>query len=135
MNLLWLEEDLSQAHLRLHGTYVENLAWQEVVTKYDRKHTLFYLDPPYWQTEGYGVEFGIEQYEQMAELAKSIQGSMVISINDHTDIRRIFDGFRTDGLELSYTVGGGGGSVARELMIWNENCETRRRETGTLRLF
>lgn len=135
LNLLRLEEDLSQAHLRLHGTYVENLPWQDVVTKYDRQHTLFYLDPPYWQTEGYGVDFGIEQYERVAELARSVQGSMVISINDHPDIRRIFDGFRMDGLELSYTVGGGGGSVAREMLIWNENCESRRRETGTLRLF
>jgi DNA adenine methylase len=135
LNLLRIEEDLSQAHLRLHGVQVENLPWQEVVARYDRPHTLFYLDPPYWLTEGYGVEFGFEQYERMAELARTVQGSMVISINDHPDIRRAFDGLHWEELGITYTVGGGAGSEARELLIWNGHCEERRRETGTLRLF
>lgn len=135
LNLLRLEEDLRHAHLRLYGANVENLPWHEVVTKYDRPHTLFYLDPPYWQTEGYGVEFGFEQYERMAELARTVQGSMVISINDHPEIRRVFADFRHQELGISYTVGGGAGSQAKELLIWNQNCDARRRETGTLRLF
>lgn len=135
LNLLRLEEDLSQAHLRLHGVYVENLPWQEVVARYDRPHTLFYLDPPYWQTEGYGVAFGFEQYERMAELTRTVQGAVVISINDHPDIRRAFAGLHQEELGITYTVGGGAGSPARELLIWNDHCEERRRETGTLRLF
>lgn len=135
LNLLRLEEDLSQAHLRLHGVQVENLPWQEVVARYDRPHTLFYLDPPYWQTEGYGVEFGFDQYQRMAELARTIQGSLVISINDHPDIRRVFDGLHHEELGISYTVGGGAGSAARELLLWNDRCKERRRETGTLSLF
>ncbi|MEW6332085.1 MAG: DNA adenine methylase [Pseudomonadota bacterium] len=135
LNLLRLEEDLSQAHLRLHQVYVENLPWHEVIAKYDRPHTLFYLDPPYWETEGYGVDFGIEQYQRMAELAKSVEGSMLISLNDHPEMRRIFDGLYMDNLEITYTVGGGSGSVARELLIWNEHCEKGRRLTGNLTLF
>ncbi len=47
LNLLRLEEELSQAHLRLSQTYIEHLAWQDCVRKYDREHTLFYCDPPY----------------------------------------------------------------------------------------
>lgn len=31
LSFMRLEEDLSQAHLRLHGTYVENLPWNDVV--------------------------------------------------------------------------------------------------------
>lgn len=135
LNLMRIEEDLSQAYLRLHGANIENLPWHEVVEKYDRPHTLFYLDPPYWQTEGYGVEFGFEHYERMADLARSVQGSVLISINDHPDIRRVFDGMGFEELGITYTVGGGKGSEARELLIWNDHCETRRRETGTLRLF
>ncbi len=135
LNLLRFEEDLSQAHLRLHSVNVENLPWQEVIAKYDRPHTLFYLDPPYWQTEGYGVDFGFEQYERMAELARTVEGSMLISINDHPDIRRVFGGLHHHELGITYTVGGGHGSQARELLIWNQNCDERRRETGTLSLF
>lgn len=135
LNLLRLEEDLSQAHLRLYGAYVENLPWDQVLARYDRPHTLFYLDPPYWETEGYGVDFGFEQYERMADLARSVQGSLIISINDHQDIRRVFDGLHHQELHINYTVGGGQGAPARELLIWNDHCETRRRETGTLSLF
>ena len=47
INLCRIEESLSAAHLRLSGTTVENLSWQEVMRRYDRPHTFFYLDPPY----------------------------------------------------------------------------------------
>lgn len=135
LNLLRLEEDLSQAHLRLANTTVENLAWDQVVEKYDREHTLCYLDPPYLETEGYGVEFGVEQYERMAEVAGTVDASVIISLNDHPEIRRIFAGLHMESIGIRYTVGGGGGSAARELVIWNEHCETRRRSSGSLSLF
>lgn len=135
LNLLRIEEELSQAHLRLQGCYIEHLPWQEVIAKYDRPHTLFYLDPPYWETEGYGVEFGLDQYDRMAELARTVAGSVLISVNDHPEMRRAFDSLYIESLALRYTVGGGGGSVARELLVWNQHCEDRRRETGPLQLF
>jgi len=135
LNLLRLEEDLSQAHLRLQSAYIENLSWEQVIEKYDRKHTLFYLDPPYWETEGYGVEFGLEQYEKMAKIAKNITGSLVISLNDHKQMREIFNGLHMDSLGIRYTVGGGTGCQAKELLIWNENCQIRRKMSGTYQLF
>lgn len=135
LNLLRLEEDLSAAWIRLAATYIENLDWHKVVEKYDRDHTLHYLDPPYWETEGYGVEFGFGHYERMSELAKQCAGSMIVSINDHPEIRRVFDGLHMESVAIKYTVGGGDGADARELIIWNQNCEERRRERGTLSLF
>lgn len=119
LNLLRLEETLSQAHLRLSRVYVEHLDWQACIEKYDRPHTLFYLDPPYWETAGYGNEFGFEQYERMAELARTVKGKMVISINDHPDIRRAFSGFRMKEVSLRHTVGGREGKQAGELIIFN----------------
>ena len=62
MNLLLIEEELSAAHLRLARTYVEHLDWKTCIQKYDRPHTLFYADPPYWKTAGYGVPFPFEEY-------------------------------------------------------------------------
>ena len=62
LNLLRIEEELSAAHIRLSRTYIEHLPWKKLIEKYDRDHTLFYMDPPYWQTESYGVEFDWEQY-------------------------------------------------------------------------
>ncbi|CAG9000677.1 MAG: hypothetical protein CENE_02677 [Candidatus Celerinatantimonas neptuna] len=119
LNLLRIEENLSQAHLRLSRVFVEHLDWQKCITKYDRPHSLFYLDPPYWQTAGYGVDFPFEHYEQMAQLAGSIKGKMIISINDHPDIRKVFDGFRMETVGIHYTIGGGKGKNAEELIIYN----------------
>lgn len=101
-----LEQDLADAHYRLSHTNIEHLDWADVVRRYDRPETLFYCDPPYLETEGYGVEFGIEQYELLAHLAGSVQGHMLISINDHPEVRRIFSAFPVKEVDYEYTVGG-----------------------------
>lgn len=105
LNLLRLEESLSAVHLRLHQVQVERLDWQACIKRYDRPHTLFYLDPPYWATAGYGVDFGFEQYEAMSELLRSIKGKALISINDHPDIRECFKWLPMQTLQIKYTVG------------------------------
>jgi DNA adenine methylase len=84
-----MEETLSDAHLRLTETVIENLPWADCIKRYDRAHTLFYCDPPYWGTEGYGVDFGLEQYAIMADLARSIKGKIMISVNDIPNARGI----------------------------------------------
>ncbi|MFI8609521.1 DNA adenine methylase [Pseudomonas sp. NPDC077649] len=119
LNLLRIEEALSAAHLRLSNTYIEHLSWAECIRRYDRPHTLFYCDPPYWQTEGYGVPFGFEQYEEMAELIGKIKGKAIISLNDHPDIRRVFSRYHIESTDITYTVGGGKGSEAREVLIFS----------------
>ena len=122
VNLLRIEESLSAAHLRLAGgTTVENLPWAECLAKYDRGHTFFYADPPYWQTEGYGVPFPFEEYEALARAMRSIKGRMMVSINDHPDIRRAFDGLPMLGLDITYTVGAATGrrDSSKELVITN----------------
>jgi len=126
INLLRIEENLSAAHLRLAGAYIEQLDWAACMERYDRPHTLFYLDPPYWQTEGYGVPFGWEQYERMAARLRSIKGKAVVSINDHPEIRACFDGFDMESLEIDYTVGGGANRAARQELIiysWDRQAE------------
>lgn len=117
LNLLRIEEDLSAAHLRLARTCIEHLDWHQCIIKYDRPTTLFYLDPPYWQTEGYGVPFPLEEYQAMAVLLRSIKGKAILSINDHPDIRSIFAGFNTEVVELDYTVGGAKNRVSRNELI------------------
>lgn len=137
LNLLRIEEELSAAHLRLAGTYIENLAWQTIIEKYDRPHTLFYLDPPYWECEGYGFDFGLDQYRQMAELVKSMAGSAIISINDHPAMREIFAGLHTEMVDITYTIGAGAGSDATELILWNDNCQRlpKEHQTQTMAMF
>ncbi len=57
----------------------------------------------------------------MADLAKSIKGRMVISVNDIKEMRQTFKGLPMEILEIRYSVGGAGRSngTARELVIRN----------------
>lgn len=120
LNLLRIEEDLSQAHLRLSRVTIEHLSWEKCIEKYDRPGTLFYLDPPYWSTAGYGVDFGLDEYSKMAKLAGSIKGKMIISVNDIPEMREAFKGFNMEELSIRYTVGGNrNAKQAGELLIKN----------------
>ncbi|ELU5952177.1 DNA adenine methylase [Salmonella enterica] len=120
-NLLRIEEELSLAHLRLSRTIIEHMDWERCVERYDRPHTLFYCDPPYWGTEGYCVEFGLEEYNRMAQLATSMQGKMIISVNDIPEMREVFAGLHMESVSIHYTLQGGGKSTSRqkELVIRN----------------
>ncbi len=116
-NLLRIEEDLSQAHIRLARTFIEHLDWHECIKRYDRSHTLFFCDPPYWGTEGYGVEFGLDQYDRLAELAKTIKGKMIITVNDIPEMRKAFEGLAMQTVGITYTVGGADKPAKRTELI------------------
>jgi len=60
------------------------------------------MDPPYWQTAGYGLNFPFEEYERMANFMRRCKGRVMVSINDHPDIRRAFDGFHFECLDIRY---------------------------------
>jgi len=104
-SFLRVEESISSAHLRLDGVNIEELPWLECFKRYDRPHTFFYADPPYWQTEGYGVDFPFAEYVAMAKAMRSCQGKVMVSINDHPDIRHAFDGHQMLELGIKYSVG------------------------------
>jgi DNA adenine methylase len=100
--------------------------WLKLMERYDRPHTFFYLDPPYWETEGYGVDFLLQEYEKMAEPLGRLKGKAIISLNDHPEIRRIFAAFQMDTVPITYNVGGGGRWVERSEVIiysWDKRSE------------
>lgn len=93
------------AHLRLSGVYVEHLPWRECFERYDRPHSFFYADPPYWETEGYGVDFPWSEYEQLAEAMRRAKGRVMLSINDHPAIRECFAEFHCHEIDIKYSNG------------------------------
>lgn len=80
-----IEENLSAAWQRLAGTHVERLPWLDCAERYDRPDTFFYMDPHYWQTADYSLDFPFEQYEHVAEFMRSCQGKMMARINDQPE--------------------------------------------------
>lgn len=112
---------IEAAHERLSGVVIERLRWQDFVARYDRPGTLFYLDPPYFACErdyGDGM-FERAEFEAMAEQLRGIAGRFILSLNDHPEVRRIFAGFAIEGEQVHYSVGGGAGKTAGEVVISN----------------
>lgn len=119
-NILRLEEDLSQAHLRLARVWIESLDWKKCLERYDRDYTLHFMDPPYYETEGYGIPFELEEYHKIAEAMRTMKGSAILTINEHPEMRRIFKGFKVETVSINYTIGGAGkGKGRRELIYRN----------------
>ncbi|HGF8677630.1 TPA: DNA adenine methylase, partial [Salmonella enterica subsp. enterica] len=83
---------------------IEHMDWERCVEHYDRPHTLFYCDPPYWGTEGYGVDFPLAEYERMAQLTTSMQGKMIISVNDIPEMRKAFEGLEMQSVGIKYNL-------------------------------
>ncbi len=94
-NLLRIEEELSAAHIRLSSVFIENKPYQEFIARYDKPHTFFYLDPPYFNCEDYygkGI-FSKEDFEVLNNILLSIKGKFILSINDVPEIRKIYRNF------------------------------------------
>lgn len=113
---------LESIHERLAGVTIERLPWSEFVARYDTAETLFYLDPPYYGSEGdYGRElFDRGQFAIMAEQLRAISGTFLLSLNDHPAVRETFAGFAMVELDLTYSIAGGGNiKHVTELVISN----------------
>lgn len=112
---------LEDVHERLAGVVIECLPYHEFLARYDRPSTLFYLDPPYWRSEGdYGAGmFSVRDFARLAEQLERLQGRFVLSINDAPEIRELFARFSIEPVATTYSVARdrvGRGSAA-ELII------------------
>lgn len=105
INLLRLEEELSEVHLRLCSIMIENLSWEELIKRYDRPETFFYLDPPYFEAPCYKHNFKYDDFVRLAEVLRNIKGSFILSLNDHPKMREVFKDFELKPVKLNYSVG------------------------------
>jgi DNA adenine methylase len=107
LDLVNVEQGFSDIHARLGGVVIESLPWEQCLDRYDRPTTLFFMDPPYLGTAGYlGERWKLPHYEAIAAALRAARGKALLTINDHPDIRRVFEGFAFDRLTTIYTVGG-----------------------------
>lgn len=105
-NVTTLAPLLEELHERLAGVVIESLPYGDFIRRYDRPATLFYLDPPYYGSEGdYGKNlFGRDDFAALAELLRGLSGRFLMSLNDVPEIRDIFAGFDIEAVETTYTI-------------------------------
>lgn len=116
-----LVDHLEDLHQRLAGVHIENLDWRDVIGRFDRSSTLFYLDPPYFDCEndyGQGM-FSRYDFADMATLLATIDGRFIVSLNDVPEIRAIFAGFTIRAVNTSYSITRAENQKVQELLISN----------------
>jgi DNA adenine methylase len=114
-----LPQLFEKAHQRLQRVQIECLPYQEIIRRFDRPTTLFYLDPPYFRRRLYNFNFSDDDFRILAELLRNIRGKVVLSINDTPEIRSLFRDFKLREIELHYTAQRQAGKRFPELIITN----------------
>jgi len=118
-NLERLPEIIQNAHKRLERVQIECLPYDEVLKRYDRSTTLFYLDPPYWGRKLYRYNFEEADFAGLEERLRKLHGKFVLSLNDLPPVRALFQRFRIRPVELAYTSQKKAGRTYKEVLITN----------------
>ncbi len=118
-NLERLPELLENAHKRLERVQIECSPYEEILARYDRPTTLFYLDPPYWERKLYRFNFAEADFVKLEERLRKVRGKFMLSLNDTPGVRELFSHFKFREVELPYTAQKIAGKRYRELFIAN----------------
>lgn len=79
---------------RLGNVVIENQDFERILKTYDKPDALFYLDPPYYETEKYYPDrFMPEDHARLKEALGKIQGKFLLSYNDCEYIRELYSGY------------------------------------------
>lgn len=113
------KELIERTHLRLDRVQIEQLPYDEVVRRYDRATTFFYLDPPYYGIRLYRHNMKHGDFEKMADVLRVVKGKFILSINDHPEIRRLFQDFTIETVPITYSMHSAAGKRYQELLIRN----------------
>lgn len=111
-------EDLNE---RLQSVLIECKPYYEFIPQFDRDGTLFFLDPPYWNSENYygkGI-FNKADYDRLNDILMTIKGKFILTINDVPEIRDTFKSFNFQKANVPYTFRNNNGLIAKELIITN----------------
>ena len=104
-------------HERLQKVQIENLPYEQVIKRYDRPTTLFYLDPPYWGRKLYRFNFTEEDFATLKARLKAVRGHFLLSLNDLAEVRKLFGEFHITRLKISYTAQRQSGKRYGEVLI------------------
>jgi DNA adenine methylase len=129
------------ASRRLQGVIIENRDFEKLMEQYDRPDTLFYLDPPYFFTEGYyeDVGFTAADHERLAAALFRLTGRWILSYNDCGEVRQLYNRpgimiepiSRLSNIAQRYE----GGKQFEEVIISNYDTTERARQHVQLSLF
>jgi DNA adenine methylase len=110
---------IEETHHRLARVQLECQPYEEILKRFDRPSTLFYLDPPYFNIKLYRYNLEPDDFRLMAERLGKLTGKFILSLNDVPEVHAIFKKFTIRKVELAYTAQKQAGRRYREVLITN----------------
>lgn len=110
---------IEQAHRRLARVQIESLPYEQVLERYDRPTTVFYLDPPYWERKLYKFNFTESQFIDLENRLRALKGKFILSLDDRAEVRELFAKFQMQTVDLAYTAKRDVRVRHKELLITN----------------
>lgn len=95
---------VEEVRKRLRNCYIENLPFDTLIAKYDRPHSFFYCDPPYFKTTQYKDKFYREDHIKLVDILKEIEGYFLVTINDHPQVREWYKDFNIILTKVPYSI-------------------------------
>jgi DNA adenine methylase len=114
-----IPEIIEQTHKRLARVQIESLPYEQILEKYDRPSTIFYLDPPYWERKLYKFNFRESDFREMVRRLSALRGRFILSLDDRLEVRELFARFEMQRIELAYTAKRDTRTRHAELLITN----------------
>lgn len=104
---------------KLKNTSVTAQDFASVMKKNDSTKTVHFLDPPYYKSDGMYKERGVTP-KQVCDVAKKMKGQVIITYNDHPEVRKACSGLKKQKISSRYTLGATSNNKAsKELLITN----------------
>jgi DNA adenine methylase len=114
-----IPEIIELTHQRLQRVQIESLPYDQILQKYDRPTTVFYLDPPYWERKLYKFNFSEADFRNLEQRLGMLQGKFILSLDDRAEVRDLFKRFRLQTVDLAYTAKRDTSTRYKELFISN----------------
>lgn len=110
---------LQAAHERLQGVQIESIPYEEILKRYDRPTTFFYLDPPYYGRKLYKFNLSNDDFVVLRDRLSRLRGKFILSLNDVAEVRMIFSKFKIKRVALAYSTPKGSSRRYGEVIISN----------------
>ncbi len=83
---------ITEASRRLQTVVIENKDFEKLIAQYDRPNTIFYLDPPYYETEDYYEDVGFTRadHQRLCNALMGIKGKFLMSYNACPEIAEMY---------------------------------------------
>lgn len=108
------------ASSRFDKVYIENLDFEELISKYDCDSAFFYVDPPYVEgADYYEVVNKKFDHERLKKCLDKVKGRWLLSYGDNSYIRKIYKNYEIIEVSRHNTMNSTVKSTFKELLIKN----------------